>query len=281
MATATSSPPRRTAPPRRPAPQTATTGLRFGRPTSGGQRIGLYGPGGIGKTSLAAVAPGPVAFFDLDDSLGILGLDVQIVEGVETWEGLRSALQSDGWDDVRTIVIDTATKAEEMAVEWTIANIPHEKGSRVQRIEDYGFGKGYTHIYDTFMALLGDLDAHVRAGRNVVIVAHDCTATVPNPMGEDYIRYEPRLQSPNSGKASIRLRLREWLDHLLYVGYDIDAKDGKAAGSGTRTIYPNELPHCMAKSRTLDEPIPYDRNDAELWRRLFTDMKKETQNGNA
>ena len=29
----------------------------------------------------------------------------------------------------------------------------------------------------------------------------------PNPAGEDWLRYEPRLQSPNSGKASIRLRV--------------------------------------------------------------------------
>ena len=257
----------RSAPPRR---QTATSGLTFERaPRATAQRIGLYGPGGIGKTTLAAAAPGPMAFIDLDDSLGVLGLDVQRVVGVESWTALRKTLQAPGWDGIRTIVIDTATRAEELAMGWVIANVSHEKGYRIQGIEDYGWGKGFTHIYEAVLCLLGDLDAHVRAGRNVVIISHDCTATVPNPMGEDYIRYEPRLQNPASGKGSVRLRLKEWLDHLCFIGYDIDTDKGKASGTGTRSIYPIELPHCMAKSRTLDETIPFERGSAELWQRLF------------
>jgi hypothetical protein len=153
-------------------------------------------------------------------------------------------------------------------VEHTLATVPHEKGHRVTRLEDYGFGKGYSHVYDTFLPLLGDLDAHARAGRNVILICHDCTATVPNPAGEDWIRYEPRLQSPASGKSSIRLRVREWADHVLFVGYDVAVKDGKGSGSGSRTIYPSELPHCMAKSRTLSQPLPLSKFDLSLWNQL-------------
>jgi len=36
-----------------------------------GHRVGLFGPGGIAKTTLAATAPEAVAFIDLDDSLPI------------------------------------------------------------------------------------------------------------------------------------------------------------------------------------------------------------------
>jgi hypothetical protein len=241
------------------------------------ERIAIYGPGGIGKTTLAASAPGPVWFFDLDESLGVVALpenDVRVVPNVETWDELRATLQGGGWDDVRTIVVDSATRAEELAVAWTIENIPHEKGNRIRRLEDYGYGKGYQHVYETFLCLLGDLDMHVRAGRNVVMVCHDCTTTVPNPQGDDYLRYEPRLQSPASGKGSIRLRVREWADHLLFIGYDIAAEDGKGQMSGSRTIYPNETAFCMAKSRTLDMPIEYVRFDDALWREIFrTDAK--------
>ena len=80
---------------------------------------------------------------------------------------------------------------------------------------------------------------------------------------------EPRLQSPASGKASIRLRVREWADHVLFIGYDVTVKDGKGKGSGTRTIYPCELPFCMAKSRTLAEPMPFPKYDTTLWTHLF------------
>lgn len=264
--TTTSATPRRASKP-------PTRRVSFGPIQPQGHRVGIYGPGGIGKTTLAATAPGPVAFFDLDDSLPVLlpslaGYDVRRVEGIDGWENMRVALHGDGWDDIRTIVIDSATKAEELALGWTLANVPHEKdGVLIRRIEDYGFGKGWQHNFETFLKLLGDLDRHVRAGRHVVLICHDCTATVPNPKGEDWLRYEPRLQSPSSGKNSIRLRVREWADHVLYLGYDKgNVTEGKMAkGFETRTIYPVETPHCMAKSRTCSDAMAAELHDANLW----------------
>ena len=236
------------------------------------RRIGIYGPGGIGKTTLAATAPGPVAFIDLDESLSVLEdlheLDLRPVEASD-WKGLRTKLTAPGWDDIKTIVIDPVSKAEEFCVAEVLATVPHEKGHKVTRLEDYGYGKGYQYVYDMFLPLLGDLDAHIRAGRTVVLVMHDCTANVPNPAGDDWIRYEPRLQSPASGKASVRLRVKEWLDDLLFLGYDVAVdKEGKGQGSGTRTVWPIELPHCMAKSRKLTDPLTLDKFSPVLWQAL-------------
>ena len=162
------------------------------------------------------------------------------------------------------------TKAEELAVAWVLDNVPVDEKRKANRMEDYPYGKGYTHVYETFLTFLGDLDAHVRAGRNVILIAHDCTTQVPNPHGEDWLRYEPRLQSPSSGKNSIRLRVREWLDHLLFLSFDVDVRDGKGQGTGTRTLYPVELPHCMAKSRTCDTAMPVAKNDPSVWERIIT-----------
>lgn len=246
-------------PPMGAPPVVAKKKVTFGAPTTGaGHRVMLYGPGGIGKTTLASQAPGPVAFVDLDDSLGILKIPgVQVVRGISTWAELRTALQGEGWDDIKTIVIDSATRAEELAVAHTLATVTTEGGKHVANVEGYGYGKGYGYVYDTFLPLLADLDRHCRTGRNVMLVCHDCTTTVPNPAGEDWLRYEPRLQSPNSGKASIRLRAREWADHCLFIGYDINVdEDGKGEGLSSRTLYPCELPHCMAKSRTCGTPMP-------------------------
>lgn len=265
-----------------PPAQVARRKIAFGKiATATGHRILLYGPGGIGKTTLAAQLPGPVAFIDLDESLPRLkrqfdaagiGGNVVPVEGVGDWQSLREALQSEGWECVRSLVIDTATRAEEMAIAHTLATVkggdnktPYTCG----RIEDYGYGKGYQHVFDTFLPLLADLDRHCREGRNVVLVCHDCTSTVPNPAGEDWMRYEPRLQSPNSGKASIRLRVREWADHVLFVGYDVSVgKDGKGRGAGTRTLYTAELPHCMAKSRSTQEAIPVEGDGSAVWEKI-------------
>ena len=242
-----------------------------------GHRTVLYGPGGIGKTTLAAHQPGPVAFIDLDESLGRLGdrigdVEIMPVTGIVMWADLRAALQSEGWDKVKSIVIDTGTRAEELAVANTLVTVKKEQGASVANVEDYGYGKGYVHVFDTFLPILADLDRHCRAGRNVTIICHDCTATVPNPAGEDWIRYEPRLQSPASGKASIRLRVKEWADHVLFMGYDVAvSKDGKGQGAGTRTIYTQELPHFMAKSRTCQQTIPVDEdeNGTAVWAEII------------
>jgi hypothetical protein len=249
-----------------PPTQTSSKKIVLGKISDAtGHRIVLYGPGGIGKSTLAVAlsSVGPVAVVDSDDSLprlrGQLSLAGASLPGVvpaHDWASLRSALQSDGWGDTKNVVLDSITKIEEWCTAHVIATIPNDKGHNVKRIEDYGYGKGYQHIYETFLLLLGDLDRLSRRGMNVVLIAHECVASVPNPEGEDWIRYEPRLQSPTSGKGSIRLRVKEWCDHMLFLGYDVAVKDGIGRGSGTRTIYTTELPFCMAKSRTTQEVIP-------------------------
>lgn len=250
-----------------PPPPSTTNRARvaFGSVRSAaGHRVCIYGSGGIGKTTLASQMPGPVAFIDLDDSLPILSGrlleqgfadNVMPVDGVTDWATLLAALNADGWDAVRTIVIDTATRAEKMCEDYIIATVPNDKGAMVANIEGYGFGKGYVIKERAFNALLGALDRHARAGRNVVLICHDCVANVPNPGGDDWLRAEPRLQNPQGGKASIRAMVKEWCDHLLFVGYDVATKDGKGKGSGTRTMYTAERPHCMAKSRTTTDAI--------------------------
>lgn len=274
--------PRPPTPPPSEAPNGATkrpTGLRFRQIGDGaGHRAEIFGPGGVGKTTLAASAPGPVAFFDLDQSLPrlkvkleSLGLtpNIRVIEGIASWTDLRSALAAPGWDEIKTLVIDSVTVAEELAVAHTLATVPKERGERAKNVEDYGYGKGYQHVYETFVALLGDLDIHARAGRHVILICHECSSTVPNPQGPDWIRYEPRLQTTSSGKASIRLRVKEWADHVLFVGYDVDVDKGKARGGGTATLYPRELPYFMAKSRTLVDAMPLDQCLTDLWNQLL------------
>jgi len=269
-------------PPSRPkgnAPSRQPPGPRkriaFGKIEPQGHRACLYGGGGTGKTTLACNAPGPVAIFDLELSIPVLRpqlpaeADIRVVAGVETWQEFREALHASGWDGIGTIVVDSVTKAEELAAAWVLANVPTEKGKKAERLEDYGWGKQFGHIYDTFLCLLGDLDQHVRAGRNVILIAHDCTTQVPNPAGPDWLRYEPRLQSPSSGKNSIRLRVREWADHVLFLAFDVEVRDGKAQGTGTRTLCPVELPHFMAKSRTASTAIEVNKNDPSIWSQII------------
>lgn len=241
--------------------------ISHGRDTRTGQRVVIYGTGGIGKTSLcstmAHVGKTPL-FLDVEDGTRDLGVDRIPADYLETLEDLRAAL-ADG-DLVRpydAIVVDSATKVEDLIAAQVC------KRSGVDKLEevDGGFGKGYRALYEMFLAFLGDLDAQVRAGRTVVLICHDTTAKVPNPTGADFIRYEPRLYQ--SSKNSLRERVKEWADHVFAVLYDVDAKNDKAQGSGTRAIYTQEMPTQVAKSRTLRGVYPFTEGDASLWLDLF------------
>lgn len=233
----------------------------------GAETIVIYGAGGVGKTELAStIAKQGIEPLIVDIGNGSRFLDVKRISTLETWQDLRDFLHSDKVNPFGAVVIDDLTRAEEMASEWVVKNVPHEKGKPINSIEDYGFGKGYGHVYDQFLLLLQDLDALRRKGKWIICIAHECISEFPNPQGENWIRFEPRLQNPKSGKESIRLRVREWCDHLLYVGYDVHSADGKATGSGTRCIYPLEQGTCMAKTRTLTDPqIVYERYSDHLW----------------
>jgi hypothetical protein len=265
--------------------RTPTKTFSIGPPVPRGQKIGIYGAGGTGKTTLAALiehTAGPVGFVDIEDSLGILmprlnelGLSPQSVQGIQTWGELLTVTDGDSdiFAGVNTIAIDTMTEAETMAINHVVETVPMEKGEHVTSIESYGYGKGYRYLQDTFYDLRNELNVHVAKGRNVIVLMHDSVASVPNPEGADWIRYEPRLYQDKS--VSIRRFIKEWCDHLLYIGYDVEAKKGskekhgKATGSGSRTIYPTETATCWAKSRSLSDPIPYDYGDDALWRALF------------
>ena len=252
-------PPVKAMPVRPSAPPVEKETVKFkkiGKDTTG-DRIVIYGDGGVGKTTLACTLPGPVAFFDLDKSLEKLGkqpgseemlANATEIEGVDTWDKLRRKLQGDGWDGIKSIVIDSATEAQAMAILWMYANIK-EKGVTCTSLDGYAFKAGYRYLFDLFCLLLSDLEVHIKAGRHVVLICHNVAAKVPNPQGNDWLRSEPRLESEKN--CQLRYRVKEWADHVLALQFDVNvSKEGKGQGSGTRTVYTSELPHCMAKSRT-------------------------------
>lgn len=241
-----------------------TSGLQHGA-----EKVVIYGAGGVGKSTLASLIPGKTLFADIERSTR--KLQVARIDTIRSMNELRAVLQSPIIDEYDSIVIDSATKAEEFAAAWVVENIPHEKGGRVSSIEGYGYGKGYQHIHDAFLLLLSDLDRVVEKGKNVVLICHECISDVPNPIGEDFIRYEPRLQSGKSGKSAIRNRVVEWADHVLFLGYDVIAKDGKGKGGGTRTIWTTERPDHIAKSRSVTESVPFNEpTDATIWNLIFS-----------
>lgn len=243
---------------------------------TGAESIVIFGPGGIGKSTLAAWLPSPLF---LDVERGTVKLDVDRDASITDWLGLRGRLASINASPppgIQTIVLDTATVAEELAKEHVIATkkAGGQKGEGpariVSSIEDYGWGKGWQYVAEEFNGLLADMDRLLRKGLNVCLIAHEVASPVPNPGGEDFIRWEPHLYAGDKNKrGSIRDRVKQWANHVLFVGYDVHVEDGKGRGSGTRTIYTIELPTHIAKSRTAQVAQPFEISDpGAIWRTL-------------
>jgi len=236
-------------------------------------RIVLYGTGGIGKSTLAAYLPAPL-FLDVESSTEFLEVAYDSeLRTAPSWSMLRGKLAAIAQappKGVRSIVIDTASVAEELAKEHVIATRKTDKGRLVDSIEGFGWGKGWQFVYDEFNGLLADLDRIATLGVNVCLVAHEVSALVPYPAAEDFIRWEPLLYSGDKkGRGSTRERVKNWSDHVVFIGYDVHVEDGKGSGSGTRTIWTQELPTHIAKSRVKQTSINFSLEDpSAIWREL-------------
>lgn len=225
-------------------------------------KIGIYGPEGVGKSTLAASFPG-VVFADLEQSTR--DMDVERVTDVHNWLDLRGWVQSANPSEYPAICIDSMTRAEDWAMEYVIANKRDSDGAKAtDSIEDFKFKAGLKFICDEFRRFLGDLDAAFLRGVNIIMVSHNRIGRVRNPDGSDFIRNEPRLL--NEEKGSNMLPWVQFLDHLFFIDYDMAVTKGKAVGGGSRTMYTTGTPNRMAKSRTLPpEPIIYERGSSTVW----------------
>jgi len=256
-----------------------------------GEKIVIYGGSGVGKTTLAAMALNP-RFIGVDDGGRKIrdprtNEPILHIAGAESFEDVRDALhQNDLFPNGSTCVIDTFTVLETLAEPFMFDTIKHEKGQTVTSIEGYGYGKGYTHLFETMRFILQDCDSLVRRGVNVILICQRAAIKRANPGGVDFLQDGPKLSHPTSEKNSVRLHVCEWADHVVRIDYfntqiraDKDAKVGKIVGDTERAIFTMPEPHFFAKTRTLTEPVIAfsDPTDDSLWRMLFPEQYANEQ----
>lgn len=220
------------------------------------QKVVIYGPEGIGKSSFAAQFPDPV-FIDTEGSTD--NMDVARLDKPSSWTMLMNeiAFIKANPDSCKTLVVDTIDWAESLAVESVCAQ--HGK----KGIEDFGWGNGYTYVREEIGRFLNSLSELIDLGINVVLTAHAQIKnfTQPDEMGS-YDRYELKLGKKTSSQTAPLVK--EWADMVLFCNYetivmtDEKSKKSKAQG-GQRVMYTQHHPAWDAKNRhNLPNKLPLD-----------------------
>jgi len=222
------------------------------------QKVVLYGPEGIGKSSLAAQFPNPV-FIDTEGSTK--RLNVKRLPKPSSWEMLKQQavwVKQQGSSVFGSLIIDTVDWAEMLCVEGVCA--AHSKTG----VEDFGYGKGYIFVAEEIGRFLNLLSDVVEAGIHVVLTAHAQIIKFeqPDEMGA-YDRYQLKLGQKTSSRTAPLVK--EWADMVLFINYktfsvavDKDGKKNKAQG-GARTMYTTHHPAWDAKNRHgLPDELPLD-----------------------
>ena len=209
----------------------------------------IYGPEGIGKSTLAAMWPNPI-FIDLEG--GTNQLPVVRLESPSSWSMLRAELTAIKNREIpcSTVVIDTVDAAERMCAEYIMAR------DGKKSIEEWGYGKGYTILQEEFGRLLDYLTDTAASGINVVVLGHSTMRKFERPDESGaYDRFELKLTK------QVSPMVKEWADMVLFCDYKTYVetnKSGKAkATGGARVIRTTHAPTWDAKNRFgLPDELP-------------------------
>lgn len=214
----------------------------------------LYGPEGIGKSTFASHFPDPV-FIDTEG--GTKRLNVARLPQPTSWAMLLDEVRAVTRGEVPcgTLVIDTADWAERLCIQAVCAR------AKVNGIEDFGYGKGYTYVKEEFSKLLDALEEVLNAGHNVVVLAHAAITKFEQP---DAVGNYDRWGMKTS--KQVAPLLREWCDMLLFANYKtVVEKAGSGpnaknkASGGRRVLYTTHHPCWDAKNRFgLPEEVPFE-----------------------
>lgn len=214
------------------------------------QKAVIYGPEGVGKTTLASQSPTPLF---LDTEGGTDHLDVARVTAGK-WEDIIAISQQLATEphDFKTLVIDTADWLEKRLAEFVCRRAQKES------IEDFGYGKGHVLVAEEMAKFLASLDALLKRGMHLILLAHSTVKKfeMPDAAGS-YDRFELKLS-----KQTAPL-IKEWADLVLFCNYvtrvaENDQGKRRGVGGRERVLYTTHSAAWDAKNRHgLEEKLPF------------------------
>ena len=221
-------------------------------------KLVIYAVEGIGKSTFASQFPNPL-FIDTEGSTN--AMNVRRLPAPNSWQMLLQEVQyvRDTPGLCSTLVIDTIDWAERLCIDEVCKT--HQKNG----IEDFGYGAGYTYVYEAFGKLLNLLSDVVENQINVVLVAHSMIRKFEQPdEAAPYDRYQLKLI--DTPKKSVANMVKEWADAVIFANYKtvVEKTDsGKAKARGNKRVMYTQHNACWdAKNRWgLAAELPFDYNE--------------------
>lgn len=210
----------------------------------------IVGEHGLGKTTLAAMFPAPVAI-RTEDGFGVEHSNVMLFPEVCTtagavWQQL-DAIEK-GEHPFRTVIIDSISELNNMIEHEIITNDSKAKNI-VQACG--GFGAGLAEAAERHRQIREKATALVARGMNVVFICHAETETIDPPDAEAYTRYSVRLGKKAIPHYTDNVDLVAFVKLQRFVsgGDKEKGKAAKATGTGKRIITCYPTPNHISKNR--------------------------------
>ena len=248
-------------------------------------RLVLYGPEGVGKTTFGAESENPI-FVCTEDGATAVPVDKFTFSNgrlkAETWDEFIQALEAvtTGEHDYKTLVIDTWNYAVSMASKHVCDTQFGGKWTDPSHgFLAWGGNQGWPATIEELKPALILFDRCRDRGMMVILLAHDGTQSVRNPIQGDYNRFAGDMDKRVWNACA------QWADLVGHADYKytvVETKDaggnvkrGRAMGGNVREIRWHGTAAEAAKNRVGYEmpettPLTYASFRANVGRDTYT-----------
>lgn len=228
----------------------------------------VYGGEGVGKTSWAAQFAniGTVKIVSVKetgvDDLQMVGDIPSSVKSVtvHNFEDLDEQTKVVLED---TLVIDSLMGVQTYIFDYVCRTQYNGKWDGREGFTSYWKGQRVDSppVFDRWLDRLSALLAN---GKNVILIGHVFTVTLPNTFGADYLSHVVALD--DGDKGGLRSCLMRWAPNVLFMNIDVNitratevtnqiVMEGKAHDTDTRLLYTQKSPGHAAKNRLKLPPV--------------------------